>query len=90
MAPLTPEEREIMRLWRVIQKLTQWKDFRMTDKEEAVFGAVYAEFTKTRTPRAIVAAYEASEARVRASLQADLVTTAAQTLRALYDLMEAR
>jgi hypothetical protein len=46
MDQMTPEELEIIRLWSVIQKLTQWKGLKMTDREEAVVGAIYEEFAR--------------------------------------------
>jgi hypothetical protein len=43
---LTPHEAEILRLWGVIRNLTQWRRISMTDKQEAIFGAVFNEFAR--------------------------------------------
>lgn len=79
-----------MRLWRVIQRLTQWKGFNMTDKEEAVFGLVYQAFKKTRRSASDAQFYASLPIASRESVKSDRIEDAARALRQLFDLNEVR
>lgn len=83
---MTPQEREIIRLWGVIQKLTQWKRYNMTDKEETVFGEVFQEFKHVAYVHAAEELAKVDMTLVPATaLRQHLVRTAALCLRALHD-----
>jgi hypothetical protein len=83
MDALTQHEREILRLWSVIRRLLQWKEFDMTDQEEAVFGTVYQLFKKTPS---FMPANPTDGPGTIDALKLSLAETAAGCLRALYDL----
>lgn len=74
-----------MRLWSVIQRLTQRKEAKMTDREEAVFGEVYQEFKRIEGK-----SYPGTDAESMGfnvvELRTALIDEAARSLRALYDL----
>jgi hypothetical protein len=84
MDQLTPHEAEILRLWGVIRKL---KAHQMTDKEEALFGEVYQEFTRLgRFHREPVE--EEHVWRTPETLREVLVQQAARYMRALQNCVE--
>lgn len=85
MKPLTSHEREILRLWGVIRDLLD-RRAHMTEREEAIFGLVYQEFAKTRTPKDVIAAYDGEGQGHQERLRATTVTLAAKAIRLLYDL----
>lgn len=87
MDAMTPYEKEILRLWGVIREL---RANRMTEKEEAVFGEVFAEFKRTGTDARDAVALKLLATLDPPAYKSALTLTAARCLRALYELKEAK